>query len=87
MRKVSNFCDYFVICDAESGRQIKAIADAIVDELSKKGISVHTVEGDGESGWILVDTADVLTHIFSASARQFYDLERLWLDAKSVKLP
>ncbi|MEW5758464.1 MAG: ribosome silencing factor [Candidatus Omnitrophota bacterium] len=86
MRKISNFCDYFVIVEGESGRQLRAIADSIVEELEKNNIPVRAQEGKQDSGWLLVDTMDIMVHIFSSEARKFYDLERLWSDAKTVKL-
>lgn len=87
LQKISNFCDFFVITEGESGIQLKAIADGIINELEKNNISIKKIEGDGQSGWILVDASDVMVHIFSSEARKFYNLERLWHDAKTVKLP
>lgn len=87
MKKVSNFCDYFVITQGESDRQVKAIADFIAEELTKRGIFVRALEGRQETGWILVDVIDVMVHIFNPQMRKFYDLERLWFDAKTIKLP
>lgn len=81
LREVSGFCDYFVIASAESTRKVKAIADAVIDALRKKGVRISHVEGVTEGVWVLLDFGDVVTHIFYQETREFYDLERLWRDA------
>ena len=86
MTKTGNFCDYFVISSASSHRQVKAIADNIKDGFEKESIYLRSVEGQAESGWTLVDCADVVAHIFYSPTREFYNLERLWQDAPRVKL-
>ncbi|MBN1405793.1 MAG: ribosome silencing factor [Candidatus Omnitrophica bacterium] len=86
MRKVSGLCDYFVICSGSSDKMLKAISDNIREFLKKQGISPAHVEGEQEAKWILMDYGDVIVHIFHEEKRSFYNLERLWKDAKKLKL-
>ncbi len=75
--------DFFVICEAESSTQVKAIADSIEEEVKKaSGERPISVEGRENSSWILLDYGDVVAHVFQPQAREFYALEDLWNDAK-----
>ncbi|MGC4106148.1 MAG: ribosome silencing factor [Thermomicrobiales bacterium] len=76
--------DYFVICSGENERQLRAISRSITDELSDQKVRPRVVEGDPESGWILLDFADVIVHVFDAELRAFYHLEERWADAPVV---
>jgi len=87
MRGLSNFCDFFVILTASSGRRAEAIAENIQDGFRDKGLAVRAMEGSADTQWILLDLFDVVAHIFDESARQFYNLDRLWADAPEIKLP
>ena len=88
MRKVSGFCDYFVISSGTSLRQVNAIAAGIQEDLEKKGIkALSTVSPNDESGWVVLDFVSVVAHIFYKPMREFYSLERLWADAKKVRVP
>ena len=84
MRKVVNFCDYFVVASGIADRQVQAIADGISEGLRKIGINVRYKEGFHSSTWILLDLGDVVVHIFEAEVREFYGLEHLWQDASRV---
>jgi len=86
MQKVAAFCDYFVIAGAGSSKQAGAIASHIEDSLAKQKIKLYHSEGKTSNHWILLDYVDVVVHIFHEDARRFYDLERLWGDAKQVKV-
>jgi len=86
MRKVTNFCDYFVIAGGSSTRKVKAIVEGIEEGLSKKGEKIYSREGVSESLWVLLDCADVIVHIFYSPLREYYALERLWADALRVKI-
>jgi len=87
MRKLTYFCDYFVITGANSHRQVNAIAGAIQEDLSKQGIkSLSEVPSADESGWIVLDYGSVVAHVFYKPMREFYSLERLWSDARKVAL-
>lgn len=85
LREVSSFADYFLICNGTNTRQIQAIADEIYQEGRKQGEYPTSMEGYNHAEWVLVDYGDFLVHIFSEKARDYYDLERLWRDAKRVK--
>jgi ribosome-associated protein len=88
MRTVSNFCDYFVIASGTSFRQVNAIAKAIEEDLDKDRIkSLSKVLPNDESGWAVLDFVSVVVHIFYKPMREFYSLERLWSDAKRVRIP
>jgi ribosome-associated protein len=80
----SSFADYFVICSGENERQVRAIANAVRGRLSDDDLLPRRVEGESVSGWIVVDYADVLVHIFNVDQRDFYRLEELWSDAATV---
>jgi len=73
-----------VICSGANTRQIQAIADEIELELKKQGEYPTSVEGYENAEWVLVDYGDFVVHIFSQKARTYYDLERLWRDARHV---
>ena len=85
MRKVSTFCDYFIIASANTSRHIKAISDEIEVKLKERGIRLWHAEGENEAKWVLLDYGDCLVHIFEPEARRFYDLEGLWGDVPQVK--
>ena len=85
MRKVSNFCDYFVILSGMSLRHTKALSEAIAEDLDKENIKPLARPARDESPWVLLDFSSVVVHIFYKSTRQFYALERLWQDAPRVK--
>lgn len=85
MRKVVNFCDYFVILSGDSNRQVHAIAQGIEEGLHLNGIKVRYKEGINAATWIVIDLGDVVVHIFETKTRDFYGLEHLWQDASVVK--
>jgi ribosome-associated protein len=84
IRDVTTFADYFIICSGNNTRQIQAIADAIDEELDKQGATLFHREGVAEAGWVLLDFGDVIVHIFGAKEREYYRLERLWSEAKTI---
>lgn len=87
MRAVCSFCDYFVILSVMSLRQANAIAQGIEEDLAKDRIKpLSKVNANDESGWIVLDFASVVTHVFYEPMREFYSLERLWSDAKRVRI-
>jgi ribosome-associated protein len=75
--------DYFVICTGTSRVQIRAIAEAIAEELERQRVR-GAREGDEAAQWVLMDCGDVVVHVFGPEARAFYRLERLWSDATVV---
>lgn len=84
IRELTTIADYFVICNGNNTRQIQAISDAIEDELKKQGARMLHREGIAESGWLILDFGDVIVHIFGPKEREYYRLERLWSEAKTV---
>jgi len=84
MRKVSNLCDYFIICSGESSRQVKAICEETTKMCKKNKIEIQHQERDELSQWILIDLFDIMLHVFLDEARKFYNLEHLWHEAKKV---
>ncbi len=82
LRKMSGATDFFVICTGTSDTQVKAIADAIRDGMAEQGHFVWHSEGFQARQWILLDYVDVVVHVFHKEVRSFYNLERLWSDAK-----
>jgi ribosome-associated protein len=88
VREISNFCDYFVIFSGTSLRHVHTVADAIQEELAKEKIKpTAAVDPHDESGWIVLDYVSVVAHVFYKPVRDFYALERLWSDAKKVRIP
>lgn len=83
---VSVLADYMVIATGTSSTHVKAIADEVEYQLDEAGISVSHIEGYRSNSWILLDYVDVIVHIFSDEAREFYDLERLWQDGKEIDI-
>lgn len=83
---VTTLADYFVLCSGSSAPQLKALADAGEKAMKDYGILPHHVEGHRGGTWILQDYGDVVVHVFDKEARAFYDLDRLWADAKTVDL-
>ena len=86
VRACTPFTDYFVICSGANSRQIQAIADEVEQRLKNQGEYPTSIEGYENAEWVLVDYGDFVVHIFSEKARTYYDLERLWRDARVVDL-
>jgi ribosome-associated protein len=84
IRQLSSIADYFVVCSAESDRQIRAICDEIEHSLKKEGVKPHHREGSEDSGWVLLDFSGVIVHVFSAPQREFYEIEKVWSEASPV---
>jgi len=84
--QASGFTDYFVLCSGANPRQVQAVADEIDQKLNLAGAQPKHIEGYTQADWVLMDYVDFVVHIFSESARKFYDLERLWKSAKRLQL-
>ncbi len=82
IKEIASFTDYFVICSADSETQVKAIADHIDEEMKKNGVPVWHSEGYESLRWVLLDFVDVVVHIFHKETRDYYNIEKLWGDAK-----
>jgi ribosome-associated protein len=86
LHKASAFTDYFLICTGANTRQVQAIADAVDEALRKKGVRPSLVEGREHAEWVLLDYFDFIVHVFTPATRTFYDLERLWGDARRIEI-
>lgn len=84
--KISELSDYMVIATGTSSTHVKALADEVEYQLNEAGISVSHIEGYRSNSWILLDYVDVIVHIFSEDAREYYDLERLWKDGIEIEI-
>jgi ribosome-associated protein len=85
LREQSIFADYFLMCNAENERQLRALASSIAEDAKKEaGVYARGQEGEPEGGWVLVDFGDVVVHIFAPEQRNYYRLEELWHDAHTV---
>jgi ribosome-associated protein len=88
LRKVTEVFDYFVLATGSSRRQMHAVSDEIERVIKDDwGDLKRGIEGYDESHWIVLDYGDVVVHLFDAQARDYWDLEQLWSDAKPVELP
>ena len=86
LRDLDGVCDLFFICTGTSEIQVKAIAEAIEEALREKGVKPWHVEGRQGRRWILLDYVDVVIHVFHEKTREYYMLDRLWGDARSMDL-
>jgi ribosome-associated protein len=86
LKKLTNAADYFVICSADSDTQVKSVADAVRDGMDESNERVWHYEGYQALKWIVLDYVDVVAHIFYKEDRSFYNLERLWGDAKKTEV-
>lgn len=84
--EISSFADYFVISSANNINQLQAISDDLQELLEKEGLKINKVEGAKNSSWVLLDFTDIVIHLFTKEDRIFYNLERIWADAKQVEL-
>ena len=80
----TTLAEYFIICSGTSNTQVRALAEAVEEALSKAGEEPHHVEGHRGGQWTLLDYSAVVIHVFTEEGREFYDLERLWSDAVPV---
>ena len=84
--KLTTLADYFIICTATSTTHIKTLSDEVEKTMKEMGEPPLHVEGYRSGGWILMDLGCVIVHIFLEETRQFYSMERLWGDARTVEL-
>ncbi|MCL6559669.1 MAG: ribosome silencing factor [Firmicutes bacterium] len=87
IREVSIIADYFIICSGRSSTHVQAIVEHIQEKLAGRGLFPLRREGFREGGWVLLDYGDVVVHVFQEAERRFYNLERLWGDARVVGIP
>ncbi|MCZ7569512.1 MAG: ribosome silencing factor [Ardenticatenaceae bacterium] len=84
LRKVTPIADYFVVATGDNERLLRALVKAVDETAAREGVEPFHVEGEPESGWVLMDYSDVVVHLFSPQARSFYRLEDLYDDAPAV---
>ena len=82
-----SYCDYFILCNGKAARQVRAIAENVLQVLKKEhGRLPLGVEGRGTDQWVIVDYGDVILHVFQPEMRSYYDLDGLWADAPTLSL-
>jgi ribosome-associated protein len=87
MRPVCSYTDYFVVCTGNNTRQAKAIYDEVREGLKRESGSIpRHVHGERDASWILADYLDVVLHVFTPDAREYYRLDELWGDVPSVEV-
>jgi len=79
LRGKSEIADYMVICSGRSSRQVSAIAEKLADRLKQDFGRVSKIEGKENGDWVLIDTGDVVVHVFRPEVREFYQLEKMWM--------
>ena len=78
IRQKSSIADYFVICEGDTDRQVRAITDAIIEAGRTRGVRPLRMAGYEEGSWVVLDYASVIVHVFLPGERSYYDLESLW---------
>ena len=84
--KFVDYTDFVLVCGGRSERQVRAIAEAIIEGLKKEGQSPGGVEGLSGGAWVLMDYGSVVVHVLLEQARAYYDIEGLWMDAERLSL-
>ncbi|MCQ6558381.1 ribosome silencing factor [Paenibacillus mendelii] len=85
LKGISLIADYFVICHGNSDTQVQSITTEIRKQAEQKGARVRGIEGMDSGRWVLIDIGDVIVHVFHRDEREYYNIERLWSDAKVVE--
>ena len=85
LKGISLVADYFVICHGNSETQVQAIAGEIKEKAAENGFYLRGIEGMDSARWVLLDFGDVVVHVFHRDEREYYNIERLWSDAKVVE--
>ena len=78
LKNKSYIADYMIIASGSSSRHLQALSEILVSELKKIGLGECRIEGRESNDWKLVDTNDIIVHIFHPEKREFYDLEKMW---------
>lgn len=84
LRGRSEIADYMVICSGRSTRQVSSLAEKLVEKTKEVTGNSARVEGKSQGDWVLIDTGDVVVHIFRPEVREFYQLEKMWLPSGSA---
>ncbi|MCL2225173.1 MAG: ribosome silencing factor [Defluviitaleaceae bacterium] len=86
LNALSPIADYFVIATGGSAPQLAALAQAAEELLKSHGMNLHHTEGLQSGKWVLLDFGTIIVHLFDKESREYYNLERIWADAKVVKV-
>ena len=86
LKKLTTIADYFVIISGNSTTQVKAIADGVEEKMEEAGFYLLGKEGYSSARWILLDFGDIVVHVFHRENREFYNLEKLWIDGQEIVL-
>ena len=84
LKGVTDMTDFFVVASGTSDTHVRSVAEHIIEQLKKAGVTVNHVEGLTQGRWVLLDYVDFVVHVFHPTLRSFYQLERLWSDAEVV---
>ncbi|OWA36604.1 ribosome silencing factor [Saccharibacillus sp. O16] len=82
---ISMVADYFVVCHGNSDTQVQAIATEVRKRAQEAGANIRGIEGMDSARWVLMDLGDVIVHVFHRDEREYYNIERVWSDAKVVE--
>ncbi len=82
--KVTSLADYFILCTADSERQLQAISDHVQELLYYKGETIRKQQGTSDSGWVILDYGFIIIHIFTPETRRYYELEKIWKGANTL---
>ncbi|WP_410767879.1 ribosome silencing factor [Fontibacillus sp. BL9] len=85
LKGISMIADYFVICHGNSDTQVQAIVTEVRKRAQEAGVQIRGIEGMNSARWVLMDLGDVVVHVFHRDEREYYNIERLWSDAKVVE--
>ncbi|WP_055107336.1 ribosome silencing factor [Paenibacillus ihumii] len=85
LQGISLIADYFVICHGNSDVQVQSIATEVRNRAQQAGVEIRGIEGMDTARWVLMDLGDVIVHVFHRDEREYYNIERLWSDAKVVE--
>lgn len=83
---LSSIADYFIVASGNNERQTVAIADSIEENMTELGVEPIHKEGHQTGRWVLLDYGDIIVHVFHREEREFYNLDKLWIDAKSIEI-
>lgn len=86
LKGVSLVADYFVICSGNSDTQVLAISNEIRKQADKLNVTVKGIEGENTARWVLIDLGDIVVHVFHREEREYYNIEKIWSDAKVVEV-
>lgn len=87
IRSISSVTDYFVIVSGTSTTHVRSLADNVEKVLQEAGMPLHHMEGYQNGRWVLLDFGDIVVHVMHENEREFYNLERLWGDAREIAVP